>query len=79
MKNNNLFVLVLILFALYYLFSGNEKMENMSDFTPLYDKETSDKETSDTSKTSSKDKLCGQKAINDAYNTWTFGSPKFVR
>jgi hypothetical protein len=29
--------------------------------------------------TNQKGKECSQKAINDAYNFWIFGSPKFVR
>jgi uncharacterized protein YpmB len=65
MKNNNLIIIVIILFTLYYFFSSKEGYSNTN--------ETSDEKSNETTK------LCSQKAINDAYNLWTFGSPKFVR
>lgn len=80
MKNKNLIILVIVLFALYYLFT---KKETMADFNPLYsdgrdysDKRGGGREATEANK---KTKMCSQNAINDAYNTWTFGSPKFVR
>lgn len=81
MKGENLVILVIILFALYYLFFS--KREMMSDFKQVYgeeryyeDKRGGGRVGMDINK---KTKMCSQNAINDAYNTWTFGSPKFVR
>lgn len=79
MKNKNLIVLVLVLFALYYLFSMRE---TMADFDPMYEdgRNYSNKRGGGRGAIEAeKTKMCSQKAINDAYTTWTFGSPKFVR
>jgi hypothetical protein len=79
MKNKNLIILVLVLFALYYLFS---KKETMTDFNPMYSDGRGynlgggGREAVEGNK---KTKMCSQNAINDAYTTWTFGSQKFVR
>lgn len=78
MKNNNLIILAIVLFALYYFYT---KKETMADFSPMYGDERKFRDNSGAggSKSTSKTRYCSQNAINDAYNTWTFGSPKFVR
>jgi hypothetical protein len=55
----------------------------MADFNPMYgdSRDYSDKRGGGKAaiEGNKKTKMCSQNAINDAYTTWTFGSPKFVR